>query len=40
MQTMTPEQRRRNRRTAWILAIFVVAIVAWTVVRGSLFGVV
>jgi len=32
---MTPEQRRRNRRTGLILAVIVLAIIAWTFVRGS-----
>lgn len=37
---MTPEeQRRRNRRTAWILAIFALAILIWTFVRANLYGV-
>ncbi len=38
MQSMTPEQRRRNRRTGLILAIFAVAILVWTFVRGNVFG--
>lgn len=32
---MTPEQRRRNRIAGIILAIFVIAIFAWTFLRGS-----
>ncbi|TFL15695.1 hypothetical protein CSC67_02935 [Pusillimonas caeni] len=32
---MTPEQRRRNRIAGIILAIIVIAIFAWTFVRGS-----
>lgn len=36
--TMTPEQRRRNRRTGLILAVFAVAILVWTFVRGDVFG--
>jgi predicted nucleic acid-binding Zn ribbon protein len=32
---MTPEQRRRNRRTGLILAVIVIAIIAWTFLRGS-----
>ena len=28
---MTPEQRRKNRRTGIILAIIVIAIMIWTV---------
>jgi len=30
---MTPEQRRRNRRTGLILAAVVVAILVWSFVR-------
>ncbi len=36
---MTPEQRRRNRRTGWILALFAVAILVWTFVRANLYGI-
>ncbi|MCI2808361.1 cytochrome oxidase small assembly protein [Eoetvoesiella caeni] len=32
---MTPEQRRRNRRTGIILAIIVIGIMAWVFLRGS-----
>ncbi|WP_397476239.1 cytochrome oxidase small assembly protein [Pusillimonas sp.] len=32
---MTPEQRRRNRIGGIILAIIVIAIFAWTFLRGS-----
>ncbi len=32
---MTPEQRRRNRRTGIILAIIVIAIMIWAFIRGS-----
>jgi hypothetical protein len=32
---MTPEQRRRNRRTGILLAIVVIAIMAWIFIRGS-----
>lgn len=32
---MTPEQRRRNRIAGAILAIIVIAIFAWTFLRGS-----
>ncbi|HWK61108.1 MAG TPA: cytochrome oxidase small assembly protein [Eoetvoesiella sp.] len=32
---MTPEQRRRNRNTGLILAAIVIAILAWSFVRGS-----
>ena len=35
----TPEQRRRNRRTGWILVIFVVAILVWTFIRANLWGI-
>lgn len=31
---MTPQQRRKNRRTAIILVIFVIALVAWTFWRA------
>jgi predicted nucleic acid-binding Zn ribbon protein len=34
---MTPEQRRRNRKTAIVLALIVIAIIAWTFLRGSAF---
>jgi len=34
----TPEQRRRNRRTAWVLAIFAIALMVWTFVRANLWG--
>ncbi len=34
---MTPEQRRRNRRTGLLLALFVVAVLAWTFLKGSQF---
>lgn len=33
---MTPEQRRRNRRTAWILALVVAAIMAWVFLRAGI----
>lgn len=40
---MTPEdeqrQRRRNRRTGLLLALFAVAIMVWTFVRANLYGV-
>lgn len=32
---MTPEQRRRNRIAGIVLAIIVIAIFAWTFLRGS-----
>jgi hypothetical protein len=32
---MTPEQRRKNRRTGIILAIFVIAVMAWSFWRAS-----
>ncbi|MCQ9617720.1 cytochrome oxidase small assembly protein [Paenalcaligenes niemegkensis] len=36
---MTPEQRKRNRITGFILAVIVVAIMIWTFLRGgSLLG--
>jgi hypothetical protein len=31
---MTPEQRRRNRKTGLILLAIVLAIFAWTIYRG------
>ena len=31
MNVMTPEQRRKNRRTALGLLIFVIAVMAWTI---------
>jgi hypothetical protein len=34
-RTMTPEQKRRNRITGLILFAVVVAIFAWTLIRGS-----
>lgn len=37
---MTPEQRRRNRRTGLLLALFALAVLAWTFVRANLYGVV
>lgn len=33
---MTPEQRRRNRRTGLILAVIVIAIIVWSFVRADL----
>ncbi|WP_233154737.1 cytochrome oxidase small assembly protein [Candidimonas nitroreducens] len=33
---MTPEQRRRSRRTGLILAIIAIAIFAWCFYRGGL----
>ncbi|MDY0309478.1 MAG: cytochrome oxidase small assembly protein [Castellaniella sp.] len=36
---MTPEQRRRNRRLGWILALCAFAILVWTFVRANLYGV-
>lgn len=32
---MTPEQRRRNKIAGLVLLVFVVAVFAWTVIRGS-----
>ena len=32
---MTPEQRRRNRIAGLILVVFVAAVFAWTLLRGS-----
>lgn len=32
---MTPEQRRRNRIVGLILVVFVAAVFAWTLLRGS-----
>ncbi|WP_394062609.1 cytochrome oxidase small assembly protein [Alcaligenes sp. WGS1538] len=34
---MTPEQRRRNRRTGLLLALFVAAVLVWTFLKGSQF---
>ena len=34
---MTPEQRRRNRRTGLLLALFVVAVLVLTFLMGSEF---
>jgi hypothetical protein len=31
---MTPEQRRRSRRTGIILLVFVIAVMAWTFWSG------
>lgn len=36
---MTPEQRRRNRRTGWLLALVAVALMVWTFVRANLWGI-
>lgn len=36
---MTPEERRRNIRAGIILAIVVVALMAWTFIRAIVFGV-
>ncbi len=33
---MTPEQRRRNRRTGLILAVIVIAIIVWSFLRADL----
>jgi|GEM_PF-4413165 hypothetical protein len=30
MTVMTPEQRRKNRRTGLALLIFVIGVIAWT----------
>ena len=35
---MTPEQRRKNRHTAIVLVIIILAIVAWTFWRGGSLG--
>jgi hypothetical protein len=35
---MTPEQRRKNRHTGIVLVIIVIAIIAWTFVRGGTLG--
>ena len=32
---MTPEQRRRNKIAGLVLLVFVIAVFAWTVFRGS-----
>jgi len=32
---MTPEQRRKNRRTAMILVVIVIAVMAWAFWRGG-----
>lgn len=37
---LTPEQRRRNRRTGWTLAIIAIAMLVWTFVRANLWGIV
>ena len=34
----TPEQRRRNRRLGWALALIAVALMVWTFVRANLWG--
>lgn len=36
---MTPEERRRNVITGVLLAAIALALMVWTFVRGSLFGV-
>ena len=36
---MTPKERRRNIRAGIILAIVVVALMAWTFIRAIVFGV-
>jgi len=33
--TMTPEQRRRNRKTALVLGVVIAAIFAWAWVRNA-----
>jgi len=35
---MTPEQRRRNLRTALILVAVVAALFAWALYRGGMLG--
>jgi len=35
---MTPEQRRKNRKTAYYLVIFVIAVIAWAFWRGGSLG--
>jgi len=35
MAAMTPEQRRRNRRTGLILATIVATLFGWALVRGA-----
>jgi len=35
MTAMTPEQRRRNKKTGLILAIIVVALFLWALARGA-----
>ncbi|WP_459618672.1 cytochrome oxidase small assembly protein [Bordetella sp. 2513F-2] len=32
---MTPEQRRRNRRAGFVLLAIVLAVFAWTLLRGA-----
>ncbi|MFT9638145.1 cytochrome oxidase small assembly protein [Alcaligenes phenolicus] len=34
---MPPEQRRRNRRLGLLLAVFVIAVMVWTFLKGSQF---
>lgn len=36
---MTPEERRRNIRTGLVLAAIALALMIWTFVRGTAFGV-
>lgn len=36
---LTPEQRRRNRRTGWFLAIIAIVMLVWTFVRANLWGI-
>lgn len=36
---LTPEQRRRNRRTGWLLALIAVALMVWTFIRADLWGI-
>ncbi len=35
---MTPEQRRKNRNTAFALVIMVIAVVVWAFWRGGSMG--
>jgi len=35
---MTPEQRRKNRKTALSLVIFVILIMVWAFWRGATYG--
>ena len=38
MRTITPEQRKANRRLGWILAVIAVVIFVGFIVRVALYG--